>query len=142
VVDKPEVLTIESGEVQAALRSGNRAQLEEWISSGRYKPHHLNPYRVVIAEPKAAPADVDDSAEMAEVKQRITGAPAASEDAPAAPADSQAKLNFHSPEVQAALARGDRAQLATWIAEGRYESQPGNPYAPGGDFGPGGRFRL
>jgi hypothetical protein len=51
-------------------------------------------------------------------------------------------LTIDSPEVKAALARGDRAQVEAWIAEGRYEPRPGNTYAPGGDFGPGGRFRL
>lgn len=37
-------------------------------------------------------------------------------------------LTIDSPEVRAAIARGDRAQIDAWKAEGRYRSHPDNPY--------------
>jgi len=49
-----EPLTFNSPEFQAAYRRGDRAQIAEWMRTGRYNPSPLNPYAAQVAGAKGS----------------------------------------------------------------------------------------
>jgi hypothetical protein len=99
------------------------ARLDAWVEE----------QKSLFGAPPAAPVESSDT-DAPDPAAPIAPPPGAARAAPS-PSNTGAtptppKLTIDSPEIKEALKRGDRAFIEQAIKEGRYESQPGNPYAP------------